>query len=134
MFRRGIRLFTLLGFEIRLHWSWSIIALLVLWSLARGIFPAAVQGLAPGTYWWMALVGAVGLFLSIILHELGHAIVARGYGIPMRAITLFVFGGVAEMEREPPSPKSEFLMAVAGPVTSFILAAIAFGLRRLTDV
>src|SRR5436190_1405191 len=133
MFKRSISLFKLFGFEVRLHWTWSIIALLVLWSLARGVFPSAIQGLAAGTYWWMAAVGATGLFFSIILHELGHAVVARSYGIPMRSITLFVFGGVAEMERDPPNPKSEFLMALAGPVTSYIVAGAAVALRLLND-
>ncbi|MGH7970572.1 MAG: M50 family metallopeptidase, partial [Limisphaerales bacterium] len=102
-------------------------------SLARGIFPASVEGLPPATYWWMGVAGALGLFLSIVLHEFGHSVVARRFGIPMNGITLFIFGGVAEMGDEPPSPKSELLMAIAGPITSVVLGGIAYGLRRLSD-
>jgi Zn-dependent protease/CBS domain-containing protein len=134
MFGRGVTLFKLLGFEVRLDWSWLIIALLVTWSLARGLFPSFVQGLSPGTYWWMGVVGAMGLFVSIVLHEFGHSIVARHYGIPMNGITLFIFGGVAEMGEEPPSAGVEFLMAIAGPITSIILGGIAYGLRWASNV
>ncbi len=133
MFGRGITLFRVLGFEVRLDWSWIIIFTLVVWSLGRGIFPSYIQGLPPGTYWWMALIGAAGLFLSILLHEMGHAVVAHQYGIPIRRITLFIFGGVAEMTSEPRSPKSEFFMAIAGPITSLILAGVCYGIRRLSD-
>ena len=133
MFGRGVRLFRLLGFEVRLDWSWLIIALLVTWSLARGVFPYQVRGLSPGAYWWMGAAGALGLFVSIVLHELGHSVVARQFGIPMRGITLFVFGGVAEMEREPPTPRSEFLMAIAGPITSIVLAGIFYGMGRVAE-
>jgi Zn-dependent protease len=82
----------------------------------------------------MGVVGALGLFLSIVLHEFGHSVVARAFGIPMNGITLFVFGGVAEMGDEPPSPKSELLMAIAGPLTSVFLGGVAYGLRCLSDV
>ena len=133
MFGRGVRLFRLLGFEVRLDWSWLIIAALVIWSLAGAVFPSYVEGLSLGTYWWMAVVGAAGLFLSIVLHELGHSLVARGFGIPMTGITLFVFGGVAEMGGEPPSPAAEFFMAIAGPLTSVFLAGVAWGIRHLND-
>src|SRR5512146_1642594 len=134
MFGRGVTLFRLLGFEVRLDWSWLVIALLVTWSLARGLFPSFVQGLSPGTYWWMGALGALGLFISIVLHEFGHSVVARHYGIPMRGITLFIFGGVAEMGEEPPSPGVEFLMAIAGPITSVVLGVIAYALRWLSNV
>ncbi len=130
MFGRGITLFRLLGFEVRIDWSWIIIALLVTWSLARGIFPVYYPGLSDGTYWWMGVVGALGLFLCIVLHEFGHSLVARRFGIPMKGITLFIFGGVAEMTQEPPSPKSEFFMTIAGPLTSLALAGIFFGFTQ----
>jgi Zn-dependent protease/CBS domain-containing protein len=119
---RGITLFELLGFKVRVDFSWIFLALLVTWSLARGLFPAYYPELAPATYYWMAIAGAIGLFFSIILHELSHSLVARRYGLQIKGITLFIFGGVAEMEDEPRDPKSEFLMAIAGPIASFALA------------
>ena len=127
MFGRGIKLFNLLGFEVRLHSSWIILAVLIVWSLAGGFFPARFPGYTPASYVWMGVAGAVGLLLSIVIHEFAHSVVARHYGIPMRGIMLFIFGGVAEMGAEPPNAKSEFLMAIAGPLTSFVIAAFSFG-------
>jgi len=128
MFTKRLTLFHLFGIAIKIDASWLLLAVLVTWSLARGVFPFYFPDQSVATYWWMAVGGAVGLFASIILHELGHAIVARHFGIPIRDITLFVFGGVAEMQDEPPSAKSEFLMAVAGPGTSVALGLALFGL------
>jgi Zn-dependent protease len=127
MFGRGFRLFNLMGFEIRLHSSWLILAVLVIWSLAGGYFPYKFPGYTAADYLLMAAGGLAGLFFSIIIHEFAHSVVARHYGIPMNGITLFIFGGVAEMGDEPPNAKSEFLMAIAGPLTSFLIAACAFG-------
>ena len=121
---RQFRLFSLFGFEVRLDLSWLLLALLISWSLGAGMFPADYPGLTPRTYDWMGVFGALGVFFSIVFHEFSHSLVARHYGMPIKGITLFIFGGVAEMEEEPPSPKSEFLMAVAGPLASFLLAFI----------
>jgi Zn-dependent protease/predicted transcriptional regulator len=85
------------------------------------VFPSYYKGLPAGAYWLMGAAGAVGLFFSIVFHELCHSVVAKRFGIPMRGITLFIFGGVAEMEDEPTSPKAEFMMAIAGPVSSVVL-------------
>ncbi|HEU4522167.1 MAG TPA: site-2 protease family protein [Thermoanaerobaculia bacterium] len=126
MFGRRITLFRLAGFAVRADASWAIIVILVTWSLATGVFPQLHEGLSRGTYWTMAIAGAIVLFLSIILHELSHSLVARRFGIPMRGITLFVFGGVAEMDDEPPSAKSELLMALAGPAASIVIAVFFF--------
>ena len=128
MFGRGIKLFTWSGFEVRLHSSWLILGILVAVSLAGGFFPMQFPGYSRADYWWMAIGGVVGLLFSIVIHEFAHSVVARRYGIPMRGITLFIFGGVAEMGDEPPDAKSEFLMAIAGPLTSFAIAACSFGL------
>jgi Zn-dependent protease len=76
----------------------------------------------------MGVIGAVGLFASIIFHELWHSLVARNFGISMKEITLFIFGGVASMEEEPPSAKAEFSMAIAGPIASFLLGFILYGM------
>jgi Zn-dependent protease len=111
----------LLGVKIRLDASWILLALLIAWSLASGTFPELYRGLAPSTYWAMAAATVVGVAASIILHELGHTMVARAFGLPIKSITLFVFGGVAEMEGEPKAPLAELLMAVAGPIVSVLL-------------
>ncbi len=125
MFGKRIPLFKLMGFQVHVDLSWLILAFLITWTLAVGYFPQHVRGLPIATYWWMGVAGALGLFVSIVFHEFSHSIVARQYGIPMKGITLFIFGGVAEMTREPPNPKSEFLMAIAGPIAS-VVAGVGF--------
>jgi Zn-dependent protease/CBS domain-containing protein len=131
MFGKSINLFKLLGFEVRIDLSWIIIAILIAWSLSTGLFPFHYKNLSTQTYWIMGIVAAVGLFLSIIVHEFSHSLVARKYGMPMKGITLFIFGGVAEMEDEPPSPKVELLMAGVGPLSSIAIAAIFYGIYSL---
>ena len=122
MFGKRVKIFKLLGFEVRLDLSWFFIAVFITWSLAAGLFPYFYKNLPAQTYWFMGIIGTLGLFLSIIVHEFAHSLVARHYGMPMKGITLFIFGGVAEMGDEPNSPKVEFLMAIAGPLTSILLA------------
>ena len=131
MFGKRINLFKLLGFEVRIDLSWIIIAVLIAWSLSTGLFPFYYKNLSIQTYWVMGIIAAVGLFISIIVHEFSHSLVARKYGIPMKGITLFIFGGVAEMEDEPPSPKVELLMAGVGPLSSIAIAAIFYGIYSL---
>ena len=128
MFGRRITLFKMLGFEVRVDASWLLIAFLITWSLAVGVFPNELPGLLTGTYWWMGIAGALGLFGSIVIHEFSHSIVARHYGVPMKGITLFIFGGVAEMEEEPPNPKTEFLMAIAGPLASVAIGGVFYAI------
>jgi len=130
MFGRRITLFKLMGFEVRLDASWIILAFLVTWSLAVGFFPSQNPGLPRTEYWWMAAVAALGLFGSIVVHEFAHSIVARRRGLPMKGITLFIFGGVAEMGGEPPNAGVEFQMAIVGPLTSAIIGGICYGLYR----
>jgi len=132
MFGRGFELFKLFGFSVRIDASWILIAILVVWSLASGFFPHYYPDLSSGTYWWMGVLGALGLFASIVLHEFAHSWVARQRGMEMRGITLFIFGGVAEMDDEPPSAGTEFLMAIAGPVASILIAAASFALWQLS--
>ncbi len=128
MFGKRIALFKLLGFQVRVDLSWIIIALLITWSLSVGFFPFQIEGLPARTYWIMGVVGAAGLFLSIIFHEFSHSIVARRYGLHMKGITLFIFGGMAEMPDDPPSPKAEFMMAIAGPISSFLIAVLFYAI------
>jgi Zn-dependent protease/CBS domain-containing protein len=127
---RQFRLFSLFGFEVKLDLSWLLLGLLIGWSLGAGLFPQRYPGLSPTVYTWMGVSVAIAVFFSIVFHEFSHSIVARYFGMPIRGITLFIFGGVAEMEREPPGPKSEFLMAIAGPIASFLLAWLFWVLER----
>ena len=122
MFGRQIHLFRLFGFSVGIDLSWLIIAVLITWSLAKGLFPEFLKGLPATTYWAMGVVGALGLFASIVVHEFAHSLVARRYGLRIRGITLFIFGGVAQMEDEPPTPMAEFMTAVAGPIASVLIA------------
>lgn len=115
-----------LGIPIRVHASWFLVFLLATWSLSTGYLPDSLPGLSPERYWAMGAVAAVLLFFSVLLHELGHSYVALYYRIPIEQITLFIFGGVAHMRREAPSPKAEFLIAVAGPVVSFAIGGTCF--------
>src|SRR5512144_12175 len=133
VFGKRITLFRLLGFAVRVDLSWLVLAALITWSLAVGVFPYYNQGLAHATYWWMGVIGAAGLFFSILFHEFCRSLVARRFGLPMRGITLFIFGGVAEMEDEPPSPKAEFFMAAAGPLSSLILGAASYAAAYLME-
>ena len=130
---RGFHLFTLFGFEVKLDLSWLLLALLISWSLGAGWFPARYPELSNHAYAWMGIAVAVGVFFSIVFHEFSHSVVARYYGMPIRGITLFIFGGVAEMESEPPNPKAEFLMAIAGPISSFLLAALLWAATSLAE-
>jgi len=122
MMTKRFKIFSQLGFPIYLDLSWFAIVVLITWSLASGYFPQQVEGLTSGAYWIMGAVGALGLFASILAHELGHAVVARRFDLHMRGITLFIFGGVAEMSKEPPSAKAEFYVAIAGPIVSILIA------------
>jgi Zn-dependent protease/CBS domain-containing protein len=131
VFGKSIKLFKLFGFEVKIDLSWTIIVVLIVWSLSLGVFPNMYEGLSTRTYWIMGVAGAIGLFLSIILHEFSHSLVAKKQGLPMKGITLFIFGGVAEMGEEPPSPKAEFLMSVAGPISSVLIAGVFYGVFHL---
>ncbi len=133
MFGPKTRLFKIFGFEVKLDASWFFLALLISWSLAQGYFPALYEGLPKQTYWSMGVIGAIGIFFSIIFHELSHSLVARQYGLTIKGITLFIFGGVAEMENEPPNAKAEFMMAIAGPIASFVLSAGFYGLFLVAE-
>lgn len=127
MFGHSIKLFDLFGFEIKVDASWLLIAGLIVWSLSSGYFPQVLPGLGEGAYLGLSVAAMLGLFGSLILHELAHSLVARRDGLGIGGITLFLFGGVAELVDEPKSAASEFRIAIAGPIMSFILAGL-FGL------
>ncbi len=129
--RKTFKLTTIFNIPIEINLSWFIIVGLVTFTLARGYFPYTNPHLSYGMYWFMALIAALLLFASLLAHELSHSLVARHYKIPIRSITLFVFGGVAQMEKEPASPGVEFKMAIAGPIMSFFLAFIFYSLSSV---
>ncbi len=122
--RQSLRLGTISGIPIGLNWGLILIALFYMFNLGAGILPAAVPGLSVFTYWGFAAVGVVAFFASILAHELGHSIVAQRNNIGVRSITLWLLGGVAELEREADDPGVEFRIAIAGPAVSVALAAI----------
>jgi Zn-dependent protease len=122
MFLHRVKLLTLAGFTVWIDASWLIFAGLFAWTLATAVFPSTVPGLPIATYWWMAVAGAIGLLFSIIFHELSHSLAARRCAIPISGITLFIFGGVAELGDEPNTAKSEFLtlLSVRLPAWSWV--------------
>jgi Zn-dependent protease len=122
----GLRLGRIAGIEIHADWSLLIIFLLIANSLALGLFPEWHPDWGPGLIWATAVGAAAALFASVLAHELSHALVGRAWGITVRRITLFVFGGVAQMEQEPPNWRAELWMAIVGPVTSAVLGVLSF--------
>lgn len=131
MFIRRFNFLTFAGIKIGIDISWFFIAILLTWTLADGYFPYYYPGFTSATYWVMGFIGMLGLFVCVTLHEMGHALVAKHYKMPISQITLFLFGGVAEIKQEPKTPKIEFLMAIAGPLVSLVLAIILYGVTLL---
>ncbi|MBY5931929.1 site-2 protease family protein [Tateyamaria omphalii] len=124
MFAHARTIVTVFGFNIRIDPSWVLIAGLITWSLAQHSFPAALPDLSQWTYAILAISGACLFFASLVGHELAHALTARRFGIDTRSITLFLFGGVAELTREPDKAMHEFWIALAGPAMSLALAFV----------
>ena len=122
MTRHNIPLGRILGIPIGLDYSWFLIFALITWSLASSYYPSEFKNWSPPLYWFMGALTAIMLFASVLLHELGHSVVALRYKIPVRSITLFIFGGVAQIGAEPPSAVAEFFIAIAGPIVSLVLA------------
>jgi len=120
----GVRLGRIAGIEVLMDWSLLFIFVLILVSLAGGVFPAWHPDWSPGLIWLTALGAAILFFVSVLLHELAHAVVGRRGGVTIRRITLFMFGGMAQMENEAPSWRAELMMALAGPFTSFALGIL----------
>lgn len=129
MTKQSVSLGRVLGIPITLDLSWFLVFALLTWSLATSVFPAEFGHWPTTLYWIVGAATALMLFVSVLLHELGHSMVARHYKIAVRRITLFFFGGVAEIGTEPPSASAEFWIALAGPAVSLALA-IWFALLR----
>lgn len=129
--RPSITLGRIGGVEIGVHYTWLIIFALITWSLASGFFPAFFPGWEPATYWITGVIASLLLFASVLVHELAHSFVARAKGLPVHGITLFIFGGVSNLQQEPRSARDEFAISIVGPVLSLVLAAFFWGLTLL---
>ena len=125
----SFRIGKIAGIDIDINVSWIIILVLLTVSLATGWFPQLYPGWSTATYWVVGFISALLLFVSVLLHELAHSFVARRRGLPVKNITLFIFGGVSNIEREPTSPGVEFQMAVVGPLTSLLIGIVCFLLQ-----
>lgn len=122
--RSGFRVGKIFGINIHIDWSWLLIFLLVTWNLAAGVFPSLHPEWSPALNWGLGLLASLLFFASVLAHELAHSLMAIARGLPVRRITLFIFGGVSNLEREPASPATEFLVAVVGPLTSLALGVV----------
>jgi Zn-dependent protease/CBS domain-containing protein len=127
---RGVRIGRIFGIQIAFDYSWIFIVVLLTWSLTSG-FMRWHPGWSFATDLATAFVASLLFFGSVLLHELAHSLVAKHFGIPVESITLFLFGGVSNIEREPPSAKAEFLMAIVGPLTSIALGVLLLALGSL---
>ncbi|MBD3368392.1 MAG: CBS domain-containing protein [Candidatus Eisenbacteria bacterium] len=127
---RGFEVGRLFGIRIRIDWSWLIIFTLITWSLGAS-FSEMHPGWSTATAWSVALVAAFLFFGSVLAHELAHSLFARSRGVPVRVITLFLFGGVSNIERDPDTPRSEFIMAILGPLTSLVIGGVLLLLASL---
>ncbi|HZP40413.1 MAG TPA: site-2 protease family protein [Candidatus Binatia bacterium] len=126
----GIELFRVAGVQIAIDWSWLVIFLLVLWSLAAGYFPRAYPGYGRPAYLGIGAAATCLFFASVLLHELAHAVVGNRLGERVRRITLFVFGGMAHLSGEPATARTELRIAAVGPLTSLVLAGVFWGGSR----
>lgn len=123
----GIPIGRVFGINLRVHWSWSIIALLIASSFALGALPTWHPSWSEATNWMVGISAAVALFTSILLHELAHSVMANRLGTQVDHITFFIFGGVSNLHHEPESPRAEFLITVVGPLTSLIIGLTMLG-------
>lgn len=120
-----------MGISIEINYSWLLIFALFSFTLARHYFPLQAEDYTPTAYWSMGIITTVLVFVSVILHELAHSLMAISKGIPIKKITLFIFGGVAQMEEEPKQPGAELKIALVGPATSLALGVLALGVYQL---
>jgi Zn-dependent protease/CBS domain-containing protein len=128
MGRHALSLGKIFGIQINIDWSWIIIFGLVTWLLASAYFPSEYKTWSTAEYWIVGAVTSLFFFASVLLHELAHSIVAIRYGLTVKSITLFIFGGVSQINEEPPSAWSETVIAFVGPATSIVLAGVFYGI------
>lgn len=127
----SLKIATIMGIPIRIHFTWLVIFGLITWALSAFYFPAYVPDLSIAIYWISGAAAAILLFASVAFHELAHSFVALKYRLPIISITLFIFGGVAQMKDEPPTSQAEFRIAIAGPLSSFFLSLFFFAVYTL---
>jgi len=123
---RGFSLGKIAGFQISIDWSWLIIFVLVTWSLAATYFPRTAPHLGAAAYWAMGVIAAILFFAAVVAHELMHSVVAKRYGIDIKGITLFIFGGMSQTAEEPQTPGVEFAMAIVGPAASLAISGVFY--------
>ncbi len=121
--RNSLKVGRVFGVDIYVDWSWLFIFFLITWDLGT-TFMLLQPTWGIGRIWVIAILAALLFFVSVLIHELAHSLVAKAQGIPVRSITLFLFGGVSNIQREPTSPAAEFLIAIVGPITSFVIAVV----------
>ncbi|HLZ68640.1 MAG TPA: site-2 protease family protein [Dehalococcoidia bacterium] len=119
------------GFQIRIHFSWIIVLALLIWSLGASEFPSAYPHWSQAEYWVTAVIASLLLFVSVLVHELSHSLVARARGLPVSSITLYIFGGVSQIEQEARTPGVEFAIAVVGPLASLVIGGICLAISPL---
>ena len=132
MIRNAIRLGRVGDIEIGLDYSWLVVFVLVVWTLTAHYFPSTYPDWAGSTYWIVGILTSLLFFASVIAHELGHSLVAVRVGLPVASITLFIFGGVAQLGREPDRAIHEFWIAIAGPAVSVVLGILFAALATLS--
>ena len=125
---RAFRVARIAGIDIEIHPSWLLILAFVSWSLSDSFFPSQYETWSTAAYWITGISSAVLLFITVLIHEMAHALVARRRGLPVPRITLFIFGGMSHMSRQPATAGEEFQIAAAGPATSLVIAVLTAGL------
>jgi Zn-dependent protease/predicted transcriptional regulator len=133
MLGSGIRIGRLYGINIRIDWSWLFIFVLITWNL-NVVFGQLHPDWGMGMRWGIAILASLLFFASVLAHEMAHSLVAKAHGLPVRNITLFLFGGVANIQREPESPRAEFLIAIAGPIMSVLIGVVMVGVAVITGL
>ena len=124
---KSLRVLRVFGINILLHYSWFFVFILLTLGLSLQFFPSEYVGLSQTTYWTLGVISSLFLFISVLIHEICHSLVAKHYGIGVKQITLFFFGGMAHVEGEEKlTPKIEFLMTLAGPLSSLVLGVFFF--------
>ena len=129
--KASFKIFKIAGITVGIHYTWVFAIIFFSWTLAQVYFPVAYPNWSTAVYWITGVITSLLIFVSILLHEFAHSLVANARGIPVHSITLFILGGASNLEEEPQKPAAEFFMAIVGPVTSLVLAAALWGLSYL---